>query len=173
MTTEGLSSPEYLRARRWETPLMITWIVLTFLTAIFAVVVPALIIPVGVAALAMGLVIHVVTSTFITPNYIDLQGRSRLMLATPPVMVSALYFAMLGRWMKRMGFGGTFRSWVTAIAFCCLIGPFVPSSAAIVLIVGAVISAQWRVRTESAFALIPAAAAIGISIILRFVFTVE
>ena len=151
---------------------MITWIVLTFVTSICAVFMPMLIIPVGLTVLAMGLALHLVTSTFIRPDYIDLQGRSRLMLASPPVMVSALYFAMLDRWMKRMGFGRTFRSWVTAIAFCCLIGPFVPSSAAIVLIFGAVSSAQWRVRTESAFALLPAAAAIGISIMLRFVFKV-
>lgn len=172
MTTEGLFSPEYLRARRWETPLMITWIMLTFLTAICAFVIPDLIIPVGVMVLAMGLVLHILTSTFITPNYIDLRGRPRLMLASPPVMVSALYFGMLNRWMMRMGFGRSFRSWVTALAFCSLIGPFVPSSAAIVLIAGAVGSAQWRVRTESAFALLPAAAAIGISIMLRFVFKV-
>lgn len=151
---------------------MIVWIVLTFLTSICAIISPTLSIPTGVLALAMGLVLHVVTSTFITPNYIDLHGRSRLMLASPPVMISALYFAMLGRWMNRMGFGQTFRSWVTAIAFCSLIGPFVPSSAALPLIAGSIASAQWRARTESAFALLPAAAAIGISIMLRFVFKV-
>ncbi len=151
---------------------MITWIVLTFLTSICAVFMPMLIIPVGLTVLAMGLALHMVTSTFITPDYIDLKGRSRLMLASPPVMVSALYFGMLDRWMQRMGFGRAFRSWVAPLAFCCLIGPFAPSSAAVPLIAGSITSAQWRVRTESAFALLPAAAAIGISIMLRFVFKV-
>lgn len=162
----------YALARHWETRLMITWIVLTFLTSICAIVVPALMIPVGIVALAMGLVLHVVTSTFITPNYVDLQGRSRLMLASPPMMVSALYFGMLGRWMQRMGFGQTFRTWVTALSFVSLIGPFAPSSAALPLIACAAGSAYWRARTGSAFALIPAAASIGISIMLRFVFKV-
>ncbi len=151
---------------------MISWIVLTFLTSMCAFILPVFSIVLGVATLAMGLVLHVVTSTFITPNYIDLQSRPRLMLASPPVMVSALYFGMLERWMVRMGFGQTFRSWVTAAAFCSLVGPFIPSSAALPLIAGSIASAQWRVRTGSPFALLPAAAAIGISIMLRFVFKV-
>ena len=172
MTSSDQSSTGYLAARRWETRLMILWIVLTFLTPISAVITPALSIPIGVAALAMGLVLHMMTATFITPTYIDLQGRSRLMLASPPMMVSALYFAMLGRWMQRMGFGQTLRIWVTAAAFVSLIGPFVPSSAAVPLIAAAIGSAHWRVKSGSPFALIPAAAAIGISIMVRFVFKV-
>ncbi|MBU3680264.1 MAG: hypothetical protein FGM32_11795 [Candidatus Kapabacteria bacterium] len=151
---------------------MILWIVLTFLTPVSAVLMPALSIAIAVAALAMGLVLHVMTASFITPNYIDLQGRPRLMLASPPMMVSALYFAMLGRWMQRMGFGQSLRIWVTTIAFVSLIGPFVPSSAAVPLITAAIVSANWRVKTGSPFALIPAAASIGISIMLRFVFKV-
>lgn len=151
---------------------MIVWIVLTFLTPLCAAFAPVLGIPIGVAALAVGLILHVMTATFITPNYTDLQGRSRLMLAFPPMMVSALYFAMLGRWMQRMGFGQTFRTWVTALAFISLIGPFVPSIAALPLIAAAIGSARWRVRTGSPFALIPAAASIGISIMVRFMFNV-
>ncbi|MBU3679748.1 MAG: hypothetical protein FGM32_09110 [Candidatus Kapabacteria bacterium] len=149
---------------------MILWIVLTFLTPVCAVLTPALSIAFAVVALVMGLVLHVMTASFITPNYIDLQGRSRLMLASPPMMVSALYFAMLGRWMQRMGFGQSLRIWVTTIAFVSLIGPFVPSIASVPLIAAAVGSAHWRVKTGSPFALIPAAASIGISIMLRFVF---
>lgn len=151
---------------------MILWIVLTFLTPVCAVITPAFSIPIGIAALAMGLVLHVMTATFITPNYIDMQGRSRLMLTSPPMMVSALYFAMLGRWMQRMGFGQTMRTWVTTTAFVSLIGPFAPSVAAVPLIAAAIGSAHWRVKTGSPFALIPAAASIGISIMLRFVFKV-
>ncbi len=172
MTSNDQSSTEYLAARRWETRLMILWVVLTFLTPLTAAITPAFSIPIGVAALAMGLVLHVMTATFITPNYIDLKGRSRMMLASPPMMVSALYFAMLGRWMQRMGFGQTFRTWVTALAFVSLIGPFVPSIAAVPLIAAAIGSAQWRVRTGSPFALIPAAASIGVSIMVRFMFKV-
>lgn len=151
---------------------MIMWIILTFLTSACAFILHGFSIVVGVATLAMGLVLHVATSAFITPDYIDLQGRPRLMLASPPVMVSALYFGMLDRWMMRMGFGRTFRSWVTAVAFCSLVGPFIPSIAALPLIAGSITSAQWRARTGSPFAFLPAAAAIGISIMLRFVFKV-
>lgn len=159
---------EYLLARRWETRLMITWIVLTFLTAGTSLMSPVLSLSCALTTLAVGLLLHVVTSTFITPSYNGLSGASRMIMGLPPVMISALYFGMLDRWMKRMGFGRTFRTWVPAAAFCCLVGPMIPAPAAVPLVIGAVSSSFWRVRSDSPLALMPASLAIIIAIIMKF-----
>jgi hypothetical protein len=161
-------SAEYLMARRWETRLMITWIVMTFLVPFCAVLRPGAVSQLGVVTLVGGLCLYLVVSTFITPSYIGLEGSARLLLGLPPIMISALYFGMLDRWMRRMGFGRGFRFWVTSVAAICFVGPFVPALASPLLIVGALLSAYLRVRGNSSTGFLPAGVAITAAALLKF-----
>jgi len=162
------ASTAYILARRWETRLMISWIVVCVLTACGAMIAPHVAAAMAIITITLGLVLYTAFTAFITPNYVDLEGQSRLLLALPPVMVSALFFGILERWMRRMGFGSTFRVCVTAGVVVLLTGPFVPAAAAPLLLIGSLASALLRMRTKSALALLPASLVIVVAIILKF-----
>lgn len=162
-------SAEYLMARRWETRLMITWIVMTFLVPVCALLLPGALTLMAVVTLVGGLCLYLMLSAFITPTYVGLDGPARIMLGLPPVMVSALYFGMLDRWMKRMGFGRGFRFWVTSGAAVCFIGPFVPALASPLLVIGALLSAYLRARGNAPAGFLPAAVAFTFAALLKFI----
>ena len=148
---------------------MITWIVLIGLTAMCAALLQPLAVALALICVALGLTLYAALSAFITPDYVVSAGPLKMIMALPPVMISALFFGMLDRWMNRMGFGSTFRLWVTAIAFTLFTGQFVPATAAPILIAGAFASALWRLRSTSPLVFLPSATALVASVTLSIV----
>lgn len=150
----------YLLMRRWETRLVIAWIVMISIGVLCLFVSMALAQWISLLTIAIGVLLYLLLSSAVSPTYSGTTGAAKMIFALPPMMISALFFGVLDRWMRRVGFGVKMRVGVTSLALVAVATPWASPSALVLLLMCGLTSALMRVRFSSAIACIPSALAL-------------